>query len=224
MNSSTNPYQVHYKPLLEALRKICTLFWGPDRQMCAKILQGSFFKAFEKLSHLPGYTAEATAKEIKSSVENFINANSLYEHLEEAYVRLFVSHYSGVQAPLYESCYVDPESGAIAPLMGAPAVAMKQRLQEKGLSIGSDIHEPPDHISVELEYLYFLLEKGWREDAPGLIHEAADFAARIMIPWVSRLRDRLSEEVQCRFYPLLVSLLLSLLDQIAKTEQAPPPD
>jgi TorA-specific chaperone len=162
MDSSNNPSGVQHKCLLEAIKKICRLFWGPDRQICEKIHQGSFFRDFEKISLFPGDTTDTTVKDIKSSIENMTDANALHDHLEEAYVRLFISHYSGVQAPLYESCYAGAESGTNAPLMGAPAAAMKQRLREKGLSIGSDIHEPPDHISIELEYLYFLLEKGWR--------------------------------------------------------------
>jgi TorA-specific chaperone len=134
------------------------------------------------LNHLPGDTADTTVKEIKSSLKNFGDTKALYDHLEQAYVRLFVSHYGGVQAPLYESCYAATETGVMAPLMGAPAMAMKQRLRQKGLFIGSDIHDPPDHISIELEYLYFLLDKGWREGNPRLIHEAATFAAQIMLP------------------------------------------
>jgi TorA maturation chaperone TorD len=189
--------------------------------MCEKMHQGSFFMVFEKLDHLAGDSAEGTVKEIKSGLKDFCGADAIYDHLEEAYVRLFVSHFGGVQAPLYESCYVGTETGAIAPLMGAPALAMKKRLQEKGLSIGSDVHDPADHISIELEYLYFLLEKGWREGDPQFIREAANFAAQIMVPWVSKLQNRLAGEVQCRFYPLWVSLLLSILGQIAKTEQAP---
>ena len=209
------------RALLEAIRGTCKVFWGPDRQMSEKMLQHSFFHAFEKLSRLPSFSAYDTIKEIRSSLKSFSDADALYYHLEEAYVRLFISHQQGIQAPLYESCYADTESGEIAPLMGEPAVAMKQRFQEKGLSIGSDIHEPPDHISIELEYLYFLLEKGWRESDFRLIDEATAFAAQIMLPWVSKLQNRLTEEDQCRLYPLVVSILLSILDQIAKTEQAP---
>jgi TorA maturation chaperone TorD len=48
--------------------------------------------------------------------------------------------------------------------MGEPAIDMKNRYESKGLSLSDEIHEPPDHISIEQEYLYFLLDKGWSDD------------------------------------------------------------
>ncbi|NIQ90076.1 MAG: molecular chaperone TorD family protein, partial [Desulfobacterales bacterium] len=74
----------------------------------------------------------------------------MYQHLEEGYVRLFISAKGGITAPLYESCY-EFEG---APLMGRAAAEMKERFETKDLSVADTIQEPPDHLSIELEYLY----------------------------------------------------------------------
>ena len=40
-----------------------------------------------------------------------------------------------------------------------------------------NIHEPPDHLAIELEYLCFLLSNGWQDQDGELIAEAGAFAA-----------------------------------------------
>jgi TorA maturation chaperone TorD len=99
--------------------------------------------------------------------------------------------------------------------MGEPAIDMKNRYESKGLSLSDEIHEPPDHISIELEYLYFLLDKGWSDDDQELIREASAFAADVMLPWVSKFQIRLAAEKKCRFYPLIATMLTTILEIIA---------
>ena len=101
--------------------------------------------------------------------------------------------------------------------MGAPAIDMKNRFESKGLRLSKDINEPPDHLSIEMEYLYFLLAKGWSDEDKDLIDEAATFAADVMLPWVSQLQARLAVEKECRFYPLMSSILMAILEMIAKS-------
>jgi TorA-specific chaperone len=95
--------------------------------------------------------------------------------------------------------------------MGEPAAMMTKRLQSKKLSLADTLHEPPDHLSIELEYLYFLLQKGWAEDDRMLIAEAAEFAGESMLPWVGTFRDKLTAAAPSPFYPMMAALLLCLL-------------
>jgi TorA maturation chaperone TorD len=66
-----------------------------------------------------------------------------------------------------------------------------------------------------LEYLYFLLDKGWSDNDQDLIKEASSFTADVMLPWVSRFQTRLAAEKKCRFYPLMASMLKEILEIIA---------
>jgi TorA-specific chaperone len=96
---------------------------------------------------------------------------------------------------------------------------MQRRFQSKGLSLAEDVGEPPDHLAIELEYLYFLLDKGWDDNDDRLITEASSFAAGVMIPWLVKLDQGITiNEPPGRFYPSLVSLLISLLQFIGKIE------
>ena len=141
------------------------------------------------------------------TINAFPDGESLYQHLEEGYVRLFISAKGGIAAPLYESCYEFQG----APLMGRAAAEMKKRFEAKGLSVSESIQEPPDHLSIELEYLYFLLNKGWREEDEDLAVEGSKFAAHTMLLWVSELSQKLANEEECRFYPLIATILLEIL-------------
>ncbi|MBW2436550.1 MAG: molecular chaperone TorD family protein [Deltaproteobacteria bacterium] len=176
------------------------------------MLQESFLGSFDKLAVQPG---NRNVHEIKSVLKKFENAEDFLQHLEEGYVRLFISDRGGVTAPLYESCYANIDGGAKALLMGPPAIDMQNRFESKGLSLSKDIHEPPDHISIELEYLYFLLAKGWSAGDKDMIDEASTFAADVMLPWVSAFQARLVAEKKFRFYPLMASLLTAILEIIA---------
>ena len=137
---------------------------------------------------------------------------------------MFISHRDGITAPLYESCYLGVEPGETASLMGKPAIKMNKRLQSSGLSIGDSIPEPPDHISIELEYLYYLLKKGWTEGRPTLFNEAVSFAAITMLPWVSKFRERLAGEAECRYYFFIASIVTASLGFISEFDKMVSPE
>jgi len=201
--------------LLALLKEMISVFWGPDLQKCTEIFQKPFLDSIDKLSAQADFWNFETLTEIKSVLNKFTSAEALFHHLEEAYVRLFISDRAGVTAPLYASCYVNKKSGEKPLLMGGPAIDMKKRFESKGLSLSDEIHEPQDHISIELEYLYFLLAKGWSDADKNLINEGSTFAAEIMLPWVSEFQARLAVEKECRFYPLIASILRTILEIIA---------
>jgi len=215
MDSSAISTKDQQQALLQLLKEMSIVFWGPDQEKCVALSKESVFNPFEKISGLPGFQISKTITEIKSVLKMFTSADALYLHLEEAYVRLFISDIKGVTAPLYASCYANKKSGEKALLMGEPAIDMKSRFKSKGLSLSNELHEPPDHISIELEYLYFLLSKGWSGNDEDLISEASTFAAEVMLPWISEFQARLAVEKECRFYPLMASILAAILEIIA---------
>lgn len=205
------------KALLEGIRKLCDLFRGPDSTTCKTMLSDAYYRPFEEISTFIDYDPPDFIRNIKLITHNHTDAASLFSSLEAVYVRLFISDRSGIVAPLYESCYEFEN----APLMGAPAIRMIKRLESKGLSLAPNIHEPPDHISVELEYLYFLLEKCWSDDDQTLVDETASFAAAIMLPWIKKLQERLSAaETECRFFLLITVMLCAMLQFIGITKPA----
>jgi len=211
MKTASALSQRHQKDLLSAIKGICRIFWGPDPADCAALKTGSFLLPFENLK--PAMTGEFAdlLEEIKAFLDDLSDADSLCRRLEETFVRLFINARGGIQAPLYQSCY-EYEN---APLMGASAVNMIKRFEASGLILAENITEPPDHLCIELEYLYFLLDKSGRRQKGSVLDEAGSFAGGTMLPWVSAFAGRLQQETACRFYLLASHLLVLILDRVA---------
>jgi len=200
------------KVLLDGLKMIGTIFWGPSLKACTEMVEEPYLERLQSLKAiLPVRSLESLSK-VVSTIKGFPDGESLYQHLEEGYVRLFIRAKGGITAPLYESCY-EFEG---APLMGRAAAEMKERFEAKGLSVSETINEPPDHIAIELEYLYFLLDKGWGERDDALVAEAVEFASENMLKWMSKIYERLASEKKCLFYPLIVSILEDILRTIGE--------
>ena len=198
--------------LLDGLAALARIFWGPGPDSSREILQGSFLSPFKALDSRVKYEQTDIFTDLKDIFSGFGDESAIFQYLEEAYVRLFINSREGITAPLYASCYVDgTASDENAPLMGPPAVLMRKRFESKGLAMSETMHEPPDHLSIELEYLYFLLKKGWADNDPALLSEAVSFAGVAMLPWVTNLRERITGEDRCRFYPLITSVAVSIL-------------
>jgi TorA-specific chaperone len=202
--------------LLDGLKIMGQIFWGPRLEECSEMVKENYLNRLDSLTSVLKTGAGDGLHEVGSIIRSFPDGDSLYEHLEEGYVRLFISAKGGITAPLYESCY-EFEG---APLMGRAATEMKERFEAKGLSIADTIQEPPDHLSIELEYLYFLLDKGWRDQDGALISEGAAFAAETMLPWVSKLSERLASEKDCQYYPIMAAVLVEVLNVIGRHSEA----
>jgi TorA-specific chaperone len=205
--------------LLDGLKIMGQTFWGPSVVECTEMVKEDYLNRLGSLTMVLKTGAGDGLHEIGSIIRSFSDGDSLYQHLEEGYVRLFISAKGGITAPLYESCY-EFEG---APLMGRAAAEMKERFEAKYLSVADTIQEPPDHLSIELEYLYFLLDKGWREEEDALAAEAAEFASNTMLPWVSKVSEKLASEEECRYYPLMAAVLMQILTVLATMNKKTPP-
>jgi TorA maturation chaperone TorD len=198
--------------LLTGIQRLCRIFWGPSEASCRQMLEPSFFQPFEAIGSRTKARWAADLSDVQGLLEGFCDPASLFAYLEQGYVRLFVNAKDGIAAPLYASCY---EDGADPHLMGDAAVRMHNTLMELGISISADVGEPPDHLSIELEVLYYLLNQGGGPDHRSSLTKAADFAGESMIPWITMFYHRLVDDVHCRFYPLMAAVLLGVLDEVA---------
>ncbi len=204
----------HRQHLLSAVETLCRVFWGPNDRFCQSLQTGVFFQPFEALSTRIVFHPGDVLDQIRAVMNACPDVPSFCRTLETDYVRLFINHLGGVTAHLYESCYEKED----ASLMGGAALAMQKRFESKGMALGKEINEPPDHLSIELEYLYFLMETGWREQDPALLEEATAFTATTLLPWLTSFSARLGEDTHGRFYSLAAALLLSILETITAKE------
>ena len=202
--------------VLEGIEIMCRVFWGPDLESCRHMIEGNFFQSFEIILSKTEAKPSVILDNINSLINRFDTDQSLFHHLNECYVRLFVNNKEGITTPLYQSCYEFEN----APMMGESAVKMNKRFKSKGLSMENRVHEPPDHLAIELEYLFFLLQDSGvgRDDNQDkfVSNEAASFAAETMLPWVIVINQRLKSVTDdCRFYYLASGILVLLLSLIS---------
>ena len=219
MNAENGSGKHPYSLLATCIERLCRVYWGPSEELVEQILTRSFLQPFESASGLAGAKLGFKLKELDRLLQGFSVSDNLFSYLEEGYVRLFVNDRGGIAAPLYASCY--PDRGR-PQLMGPPAIRTKALLTRLGMHIAGPAGEPPDHLAIQLEILYYLLT---REAAPGPDHgatPAARFTADHMLPWVRRFNQQLAREERCRFYPLAACIMLEILEAIGAFSRGRP--
>lgn len=172
---------------LSGLELGAAIFNGPDKDGWAAIIDAGLpellARSFQSVAHLT-----AVLEKLQHSLPRQSVLPRGLDELETEYVRLFIAGAGGVVAPLYASCH----QGDAPQVMGKSAQSMQSRLIEAGLAVDTDSNEPPDHLSIELEYLYNRLGRAWLDDDSTLESEARAFARGEMLPWVRRFRDTLA--------------------------------
>ncbi len=133
------------------------------------------------------------------------------ETLLTEYTRLFIGP-DTLPAPLYGSIYLD--SGR--QIFGESTEAVQQQYIEEGLVVSDGVHEPPDHISLEFEFVVFLLEKaaaarsnGSEEEASKLLEKANYFESTFIRSWVPQLANAIQQAANTRFYQGVADFLLA---------------
>ena len=203
------------RPLVEFLANV---FWGGDPENGIAALLTRISDLGQSVS-LTGPQGEAAWSSLKHFTAEAGPGAS--RDLESAYVALFVAAKGPVPAPLYQSCH---EEGR---LMGEAALAMNRRLAAAGLAVGVELSEPADHLCIELEYLYWLLDRAAAGDDASLA-EASGFAENVMLPWVRRFAAKVEAACAPEFFRAAASLLLATLEAVSALGEADhhglPPD
>ena len=200
------------------IRLLTDIYWGPTLDICREVLDGSYLSPFEQLNQLPGIDISEFIEGLRQSFSNYSSADQLFLELEGTYVRMFVNALDGIQTPLYHSCYLGDTTSNKGLLMGASATEMIMRYEEAGLAISEDIKEPPDHISLELEYLYFLQSGLESVEEEAFQTEITEYVSDFMLPWTITFLERVKSIHNELLYPQMTSILVAVLEHIIKTD------
>ncbi|MBW8016453.1 MAG: molecular chaperone TorD family protein [Planctomycetes bacterium] len=119
--------------------------------------------------------------------------------LEVDFARLFVGPYK-LLAPPYGSFYL--EDGK---LMGDSTADVKVRYEKEGLDIV--IKDAPDHIAMELEFMYFLITKQIKaiedsnlQEAQACLHKQSAFLQNHLVRWLPKFAENVQQNSQTKFY------------------------
>ncbi len=152
---------------------------------CYFIPEPALSKTLEKLELNMADVCEAAAESIRKMVKQFKDAANL-EQIRVDFAKLFVGPYTLLAAP-YGSVYLDSERK----MMGDSTLDVRSRYHDAGLDTAKNFKDAPDHISAELEFMYFLIFKEIEafagsdiETAMGFIQQQKSFLEDHLLAWV----------------------------------------
>lgn len=139
------------------------------------------------------------------------------EALRHEFVRLFISDKGGALVPPYESCHpaTAPHDALPSPVMGPAALAMRERLAASGLGVGLPGNEPPDHLGLELEYLAYLLAKGWFGGQPDRLPLAGAFCREALAAWLPVFHARLHGADRTGVFAAASAVILAVVRRLS---------
>lgn len=135
------------------------------------------------------------------------------EELTVEYARLFVGPFE-LKAPPYGSVYLDGGRR----VMGDSTMEVVRIYEKAGLAMDKDFKELPDHIAVELEFMYYLiykeveaLEKLEKDKALALEETRNHFFNRFLSLWVPSFCQKMKESTNNLFYIALADCLSTFI-------------
>jgi len=139
------------------------------------------------------------------------------QELEYEYNKLFVGP-EHVLCPPYESVYRSDRSEIeLGLVMGPSTNDAKKRYREAGLEIAKDFKELPDHIAIELEFMYFLCANEAKskdfEEASLWRKRQREFIASHIKPWYSNFSRMLELNAISSFYKAVAKLMKEFLSE-----------
>jgi DMSO reductase family type II enzyme chaperone len=174
-------------------------FGFPDEALHSAVCDGSFRSV---LIELWGALPYAIAAEVPSDLQTA----PAYLEFESEYIRLFDVGAAGPPCPLYGGVY-----GGDRMKVMEDATRFYNFF---ALRLSPSMHELPDHITTELEFLHYLTfrEAAARQQDPTsadpapLLRAERDFLTRHLCKWVPRLQAKLAKQRPLPFFAALVQV------------------
>lgn len=142
MNDLHNETQLRHMARADVYRLLSACFYEPEEAFVEEDIFGQLKTALTTLA--PDRVDEAAAMN-----DAFRNVEA--ETLMLDYTRLFLGPFNILAKP-YGSIYLDGETV----VMGDSTIKVLDFYREGGFEIADDFREVPDHVALELEFLYLL--------------------------------------------------------------------
>lgn len=185
-------------------RFLSACYYEPGREFAQERL-------FESMVGAAGRLDPALADQARKVAAAF-EAEELQALLVD-YTRLFLGPVQPV-APPYGSCWLSGETD----LMQESTLHVEAMYRQAGFEIDEAFHELPDHVSVELEYLYLLtfkLNSAHRDGRTDRFDEWASLRARFLTEhlgrWVKPFAAAVRSGAETAFYRELAALTESFV-------------
>ena len=195
----------HESSRMAAFRLLSDCFFLPDPGLS------------EKLEHLESDMGNMCkpAQGFVQKMRNEFEADADLESLKVDFSKLFVGPYNLSAAP-YGSVYLENERK----MMGNSTLDVRNRYREAGLDTAKTFKDAPDHISAELEFMYYLIFKEIDAFANSDIETAIDFIEKQksfledhLMAWVPEFASSIIENAKNIFYTNLAHATTAFLNE-----------
>jgi TorA maturation chaperone TorD len=193
------------------------------RRDCYKLLAACFYEpqkklfldenVFSVLGDLLTRVCPAAALFSEKMATSVMQYNE--EELLVEYARLFVGP-NELSAPPYGSVYLE-EGGKV---MGESTARVMEFYKAEGLSMDEQFQNLPDHITAEMEFMYYLayheveaLEKNDREKAVYFLNRQEVFLRKFLDGWIVSFCAKIKEGTENDFYRALADCLAAFISK-----------
>jgi TorA maturation chaperone TorD len=182
----------------DVYRLLSACYYEPDAAFLEEELFGQMKSSMAKASqqHVPAVVA----------LEEAFKGSDLDE-LKLDYSRLFLGPFE-IPAKPYGSVYLDGEKV----VMGDSTVQTMELYREGGFNVAADFSEMPDHVAVELEYLYLLsYNQGQTAESDGDGAEKLRILKKRFLDeqlgrWIAPFTEAMRTHAETEFYKKLADL------------------
>ncbi len=203
-----NELILHERRRGDCYKLLSACFYLPKKEL---YLEESLFENLLMLLKTVCPDAAIFSTKMGEAIKKYSN-----EELAVEYAKLFIGPYE-LKAPPYGSIYLDQGRR----VMGDSTMEVRKMFEEAGLSIDDNFKDLPDHISVELEFMYYLihkeveaLENSEIDKALSLKETQQVFLNRFLKQWVPRFCAKMKEGTENEFYSALADCVLSFLSHL----------
>lgn len=188
----------------DCFKLLAACFYEPDKQLFVTEELGEKLElSLREISPEGG----AAAREMQTCLKELAQ-----EELSIDHAALFLGPFELTAAP-YGSVYIEKRRT----VMGESTVNVAGYYQEAGLSV--DVKEPPDHIAIELEFMYYLCSReaaaakdNQVEAAQQMREQQRVFYFNALKPWAGEFCGAIRAGTENEFYRNLADCLEYFLD------------
>jgi TorA maturation chaperone TorD len=175
------------------------------RRDCYQVLADCYYLPDERLLKTLK-SLDKSRNNLQSELASSAPELNNIEALRVDYSKLFVGPYK-LLAPPYGSVYLENSTR----LMGDSTLDVKNRYVKEGLQV--DLKEAPDHIAIELEFMYYLISKEVEAalnsntvNTVAYLEKQKDFLGTHLGIWVSDLASNILANAETMFYKNIARL------------------
>lgn len=190
-NMTMKPYLTQKENRRSAYKLLSTCYYLPDESILQTVVE------LEMALNSISPEAAAFASKMKAMPD--------LELLKIDFSNLFVGPFK-LLAPPYGSVYLEGKRE----VMGASTIDARNQYVAAGLDFSRDVKEAPDHIAIELEFMYYLIFKeieavgqAKMKSAINYLEKQKTFLERHLGRWVVRFADNIEQHATTDFYKQL---------------------